>query len=192
MGVHARAQQVDVTVGGGSLFSSGGTYNGGALPGEGGGTFLGFSADYLFKRHLGVQAELNWRADQGLYGNQVPYRPAFWDVNAIYVRRFSRLLALEAVGGGGEEIVRFYSGTFNCDVSGNCTNYVSNHHYMADVGAGLRVYLFRNFFFRPEMRLYIVPGNNNSGTATTYPGFSSNYPIRYGASIGYTFGGSKY
>lgn len=187
------AQQVDVAFGGGSLFSSGGTYNGGALPSLSGGTLLGASGDYLFLKHkFGVQGEANWRFDQGLYANQIPYRPLFWDFNAIYVRPFGSRLAAEFLGGGGAESVRFYSGTYNCDVSGNCTNYVSNNHFMADAGAGLRLYVFHRLFIRPEVRLYIVPNNNNGGTATTtHPGFSSQYPIRYGAFLGYTFGGNR-
>lgn len=192
MGAQVRAQKADIAVGGGSLFSSGGTYNGGLLPSESGGTFLGVSGDYLFKGHLGVQGEVFWRVSQGLYGGAIPYRPVFWDFNAIYSRRFNRAIGFEALGGVGAETVRFYSGAYNCDAYGNCTNYISNNHFMADGGAGLRLYMFHNFFVRPEVRVYIIPNNKNPGSSSSYPGFSSNYPVRYGASLGYTFGGSKY
>ena len=76
--------------GGGSLSAPGSSFSGGALlPGEGGGAFVGFNGDVLFKGNLGVQAEVNWKGSQGLYGGQVPYRPLFYDFNAIYARRFS-------------------------------------------------------------------------------------------------------
>jgi hypothetical protein len=52
---------------------------------------------------------------------------------------------------------------------------------MGDFGAGIKFYPKGGFFVRPEARLYLV--NNNT---TDY---SSSYVTRFGASIGYTFGG---
>ncbi|HKI25291.1 MAG TPA: hypothetical protein VKA07_03145 [Candidatus Sulfotelmatobacter sp.] len=179
----AFAQQVDVAFGGGSLASSGTNFNGGQIqPTESGGAFVGFSGDVLFHGNLGVQGEVNWRGNQGSYGGLYPYRPIFWDFNAIYARRFSKFLGAEALGGIGGESIRFYSGAVNCDQFGNCTNYVSSNHFLADIGAGIRLYPYGSFFVRPEVRMYLV--NNNQE-------FSSNFPVRYGVSIGYTFGGSK-
>jgi len=179
----ACAQQIDVAFGGGSLSSSGNSVSGGTfLPAEGGGAFVGFNGDVLFKGNLGVQAEVNWKASQGLYGGQIPYRPLFYDVNAIYARRFSKYFGAEALAGIGAESIRFYQGSYNCDIYGNCSNYVSSTHFMGDFGGGIRFYPYGNFFVRPEMRLYLV--NNNVE-------FSSGHPVRYGVSIGYSFGGSK-
>lgn len=183
MAGHALAQQVDVAFGGGSLGAPGDSFNGGNLqPTEGGGAFIGFSGDVLFHGNLGVQGEVNWRGNQGSYGGFLPYRPIFWDFNAIYARRFSKYFGAEALGGIGGESIRFYQGAVNCDEFGNCTNYVSSNHFMADFGGGIRLYPYGNFFVRPEVRLYLV--NNNQE-------FSSNFPVRYGVSIGYTFGGAK-
>jgi hypothetical protein len=53
---------------------------------------------------------------------------------------------------------------------------------MGDVGGGLKFYVYRSFFVRPEMRLYLIHNNVE---------FVSSRAFRYGASIGYTFGGSK-
>jgi len=174
------AQQIDLAFGGGSLASSGNSLNL-ATPSEGGGAFVGFNGDALFWHHMGVQGEVNWRASQGLYGGQIPDRPLFWDFNAIYFRRFSKTVGAEALAGIGGESIRFYSGTSNCDIYGNCTNYVSSNHFMGDVGGGLRFYVYRNLFVRPELRLYLVHNNAE---------FSSSYPVHYGMSVGYTFGGS--
>lgn len=177
------AQKVDIAIAGGSIFSSGNSFSSlGLVPSEGGGTFLGFNADVLIKGHLGVQGEVNWKAHQGLYAGQFPYRPVFWDFNAIYARRFTPRVGAEVLGGIGGESVRFYEGTYNCSFYGNCSNYVSSNHFMADVGGGIRLYAFRGLFVRPEMRLYLVHNNVE---------FSSAFPLRYGASVGYSFGGRK-
>src|ERR1700684_408355 len=58
----ARAQQIDVAFAGGSLNSPGNSFSGGTfLPAEGGGAFVGFNGDVLFKPfwkgNVGVQAE---------------------------------------------------------------------------------------------------------------------------------------
>jgi hypothetical protein len=53
---------------------------------------------------------------------------------------------------------------------------------MADFGGGLKIYAYKSLFVRPEMRLYLI--NNNVE-------FVSGHAFRYGASIGYTFGGAK-
>jgi hypothetical protein len=177
----AWAQQVDAAFAGGSLLSSSNSFNSfGLTPAEGGGAFVGFNGDVLFKGNLGVQAEVNWRASQGLYAGQFPYRPVFWDFNAIYARRFNRQFGAEVLGGIGGESIRFYQGQYNCDYYGNCTNYVSSNHFMADVGGGIRAYVWRNAFVRPEARLYLIHNNVE---------FSSGHPFRFGVSIGYTFGG---
>src|SRR5579864_2763544 len=180
----AWAQQVDVGFAAGSLASPG---NGSFLPAEGGGAFVGFNGDVLFKPlfkgNVGVQAEVNWKGSQGMYAGQVPYRPLFYDFNAIYAKRFSKYFGAEALAGIGGESIRFYSNIYNnCDIYGNCTNYVSSNHFMGDFGGGVRFYPYGNFFVRPEMRLYLI--NNNVE-------FSSSHLVRYGVSIGYAFGGSK-
>lgn len=185
--VMAHAQQVDVAFAGGSLSSPGNSSSGGFLPAEGGGAFVGFNGDVLFKPlfggNLGVQAELNWKGSQGLYGGQIPYRPLFYDFNAMYARRFNKHFGAEALAGIGGESIRFYSNSYNnCDFYGDCTNYESSNHFVGDFGAGVRFYPYGNFFVRPEVRLYLI--NNNVE-------FSSSHPLLYGVSIGYAFGGSK-
>jgi len=50
---------------------------------------------------------------------------------------------------------------------------------MGDFGGGIRAYFWHGAFIRPEVRVYLI--NNNAE-------FSSNYAVRYGASLGYSFG----
>jgi hypothetical protein len=180
----ACAQQIDVAFGGGSTSASGSTFSSANFaPSLSGGNYAGFSGDVLIKRNFGVQGEVAWRTSQASYGGQLPYRPIFWDFNGIYARRFTKFVGAEALAGIGAESVRFYEGAYNnCDIYGNCTNYVSSTHFMGDFGGGIRLYPYGNFFVRPEMRLYLI--NNNVE-------FSSGHAVRYGVSIGYTFGGSK-
>jgi len=177
------AQQVDAAFAGGTIVSPAVSFNSlGIVPSERGGTYVGFNGDVLIKGHLGVQGEVNWRASQGIYGGEFPFRPLFWDFNGIYARRFSPRIGAEVLAGIGGTSIRFYQGSYNCDYYGNCTNYVSSNHFMADVGGGLRLYVFHNFFVRPEARLYMIHNNVE---------FSSGFPVRVGASIGYTFGGGN-
>jgi hypothetical protein len=179
------AQQLDVAFAGSSIASSSGSFVGNPatyVPSEKGGAYLGFNGDVLFHGNLGVQAEVNWRASQGDYaGLGVGFRPVFYDFNAIYAKRFSKRVGAEILGGIGGESIRLYNGQGNCDAYGNCSSYVSNNHFLVDFGGGVRLYAWHNLFVRPEMRLYIVHNNQE---------FSSNYQVRYGASLGYTFGGS--
>src|SRR5579864_5774498 len=131
----ANTQQVDVAFGGGSLSSAGSSFNlGNFVPSEAGGTFVGFSGNVLIKGDLGAEGEVFWRASQNLYAGQIPDRPVFWDFSAIYAPRFNRFLGAEVLAGIGAESVRFYSGNYNCDIYGNCSNYVSSNHFMGDVG----------------------------------------------------------
>lgn len=184
------AQEVDLAFGVGSLLSSGNSVSNGIFsPAEGGGAYVGFNGDVLFKSfwdgNVGIQAEVNWRASQGLYAGQVPDRPVFYDFNAIYARRFTKRIGAEALAGIGASSVRFYQTNFNSYNNCGyyyygCNNYASSSHFMGDFGGGVRFYPYRNFFVRPEMRLYLVHNNQE---------FSSSHLIHYGVSIGYAFGG---
>lgn len=176
-------QQIDVAFGGGSLVApTTSTSFSGASESLNGGAYVGFGGDVLVKRNLGVEAEVFWRASQGSYGGLYPYRPLFWAFNGIYAPRFNKRIGAEVVAGIGGESVRFYQGASNCDIYGNCSNYLSSNHFMADFGGGLKLYVYKSMFVRPEMRIYLV--NNNVE-------FISGRAVRYGASIGYTFGGTK-
>ncbi len=146
-----------------------------------GGAYMVFSGDYLFfHKTMGVQGEFVRRYKQGLdVVNDLPDRPMFWDVNAIWTKKFFRhFFTAELEGGAGEEIARFY--TSGCG-SSNC--YTDKNHFMLDGGAGIKIYplnlfIVRHIFLRPEGRIYWVHNNQE---------FSSARAIRYGASIGYTF-----
>lgn len=177
----ASAQQIDAAFGFSSLSSaSGKTSNGLFFPTVGGGAYPGFSADFLLRHRLGLEGEVFWRASQNLYGGFQPYRPIFYSFNAIWAPKLAKPLTAELLAGVGGESLRFYTPVGNCGFFSGCTNYVSSNHFMGNFGAGVRAYFWRNAFIRPEARVYLI--NNNVE-------FSSNYAIRYGVSLGYSFGG---
>lgn len=146
----------------------------------GGGAYIGFSGDYILWHHLGVEGEVNWRASQALYGGYQPFRPIFYDFNAIYAPPLGKHAQLELLGGIGGLSTRFYTQTYTCNYFYySCTNYYSSNHFMGDVGAAVRVYVTHSIFVRPEFREYFVHDNVE---------FSSGHATRAGVTIGYSFG----
>jgi hypothetical protein len=115
-----------------------------------GGTFLAFSGDALIHKNLGFQGEVAWRASKTNYAGVLPYRPLFWDFNAIYAPRWNRFIGAEVMAGIGAESSRFYTGQGNCSYFGGCTNYQSISHFMGDFGGGIRLYPVGNFLSAPR------------------------------------------
>ena len=141
-----------------------------------GGAYPSFSGDVLIYKRIGFQGELGWKGSRRVYpGPDIPYRPLFWDFNAIYVPKLAPQAYLELLGGIGAQSTRFYIGQ-TCGAF-SCSNYQSSNHFMGHFGVGLKLYATHNFFVRPEAHLYLV--NNNLE-------FSSPRAVRYGISIGYT------
>ena len=142
-----------------------------------GGLFPSISGDVLFMHHhqLGVQGEVAWRASQGLYAGQLPYRPILFDFNGIWAPRLGKKAQGELMAGFGGETLRFY-GQINCTFVG-CTNYVSSEHLTGHIGAGIRLYVWHNVFIRPEAHYYAIHNNNE---------FPSSNANRFAVSIGYS------
>ena len=178
----AHSQQIDVTVGASAVVSSKTTTASQSYtpPAEKSGTYPSVSVGYLFKNHLGVNAEISLRAKQGLYNGYQFYRPVFYDVNGVFAPRLGENANVEVMAGIGGERLLFYNKFAGCNpVYPVCLTYVSSNHLLGHVGGGLRYYFWRNFFIRPEAHLYLIHKNVE---------FSSGYVGRMGASIGYSFG----
>lgn len=176
----ACAQQIDVAVGGSSIFAPSASQAFGDHEPQSldAGIYPSFSADYLFFRgRIGVQGEFAWRWNNGTYLPgyiNLPYKPIFYDFNAIYVSKpIHRRFAIEVLGGAGVQNTRFYLEGCNGSTCFGTTN-----HFMVDFGGGIKYYAWRHFFVRPEGRFFLVRKNTE---------FSSDHAVRYGASIGYTF-----
>lgn len=144
-----------------------------------GGIYPSLSGDFLLRKHIGVMGEISWRGSQGLYDAYQPYRPIFWDFNGLYLRDLNRRVAAEVSAGVGAESTRFYGNFYNCNYFNGCTNYQTSTHFMGQFGAGLKLYARGGLFVRPEVHFYLVKNNVE---------YTSSRVLRYGASIGYTFG----
>jgi hypothetical protein len=176
------AQQIDLAVGAGtvsapSASSASGNYTNQSI---GGGLYPAIGGDFVLFKHFGVNGEIAWRASKAEYLGYQPYRPVFYDFNAAWLPSVSKRVQAEVLAGIGGESVRFYGYT-SCSYYTGCTNYTSSNHFMGHFGGGLRYYIKGNLFIRPEAHVYLVHNNNE---------FSSGFAVRYGASIGYSLGGS--
>lgn len=147
----------------------------------GGGAFVGFSGDFLFIKHFGVGGEVHWRAQRNLSQGFLPFRPIFYDFNAVYAPPLGKRAAAELQGGIGGESVRFYSGTLTCSFF-SCTDFTSTNHLLGDVGGGIKLYVFHHVFLRPEARFYFIRNNFE---------FSGSHATRLGVSLGYTLSGPE-
>ena len=177
----ARAQQIDFTVGGSTLFSSKSnsasqTY---LAPPEKGGTYPSASAEVVFKNHFGFNVEGSFRYKQGLYNAYQRFRPILYDANGVFAPRFSDRFSGDFMAGVGGESLIFYNQFANCS-SPACPTSVSSNHLLFHAGGGLRYYFWGHFFARPEAHYYFVLNNSE---------FHSDSFLRLGASIGYSFGG---
>src|SRR5579871_1659259 len=81
------------------------------------GLFGTFGADFMWKPHFGFGGEYSWRVRQGSFAPQedVTYRPAFYDFNAIWhpIARGSRVVP-EIQGGIGGANIKFYETQTGC------------------------------------------------------------------------------
>ena len=135
-------------------------------------------ADVILFKNIGFGGEFAWKGGRGTYQGVQPYRPFFYDFNAIYALKLADRTYMEFLAGLGSESTRYYQPFQTCDFY-TCKNYVTINHFMGHFGVGLKLYPARNFFVRPEAHLYLVHDNQE---------FSSGRAVRYGISIGYTFG----
>jgi hypothetical protein len=141
-----------------------------------GGAYTTLSGDFLFHKGLGVGMAASFRSHQNVDIFQQPYRPFFYDFNAVYAHDLGKRIQPELQGGIGIESVRFYTPVFTCGFTG-CTNFDSSNHFMTHVGGGLKFYVTERFFIRPEAHFYFVRNNLE---------FSGPHVQRFGISVGYS------
>ena len=142
LGSPAHAQQFDLYAGISTVTGPESTPN---LQTIGGGAYPTFGMDFLFYHNLGVGFNAAFRASQNLYQGQLPFRPFFYDVDAVYAPPLGKRAQLELSAGIGAESVRFYTPTFQCSFTG-CTNFVSSNHFLGQFGAAIRLYVTPKIF----------------------------------------------
>jgi hypothetical protein len=143
-----------------------------------GGVYPSFAADFILWRDFGFNGEVAWRATRATYPDPdlTPYRPIFYDFNAVFVHKTGRV-GFVGMGGIGAESVRFYP-QVACDSSfQQC--FVSSNHLLGHVGGALRFYVTKSVYLAPEAHVYFVHNNVE---------FTAARATRYGLNIGYTFG----
>lgn len=177
----ARAQQIDLAVGGNTLWSPKNTTAsvGFLPPPEKGGTYPSVSLQYMLRKRIGVNAEGTFRYHEGLYNAFQPYRPILYDVNAVYAPPLARKATGDFMAGIGLESLLFYNSADVCGIpTGGCRAFINSNHFMLHFGAGIRYQLWQRFFVRPEAHWYVIRNNFE---------FHSDNVFRVGASLGYTF-----
>jgi hypothetical protein len=184
----ASAQQVDVAVGGNTLFST--RNNTASLaylpPPERGGVYPSASFDRIFKNGFGYSGEFTFRYKQALYNDYQKYRPVLYDVNAVFAPKFNpfptriskRTRTIFMAGAGGQTVL-YYNPYGGCIYSSGCSTHLNSNHFLVHVSGEFNYRVWRNFFVRPEAHYYYIIHNTDD--------FHSNSVLRLGASVGYTF-----
>src|SRR5438270_2075014 len=144
LGSPAVAQQFDLSAGVSGLTAPSSTAD---LQTIGGGAYPTFGLDFLFFHNLGVGFNAAFRAKENLYQGQLPFRPFFYDVDAVYAPPLGKRAQLEFSAGIGAESVRFYTPQFQCSFTG-CTNFVSSNHFLGQFGAAIRLYVTPRILYR--------------------------------------------
>lgn len=186
------AQETDIAVGAGTLFS---TYNRTssqvyAPPGEKSGLYpsisylrtlesrFSFQDRLSFENHIGFDAEVAVLFRRGLYNGVQEYRPVLYDFNAVLQGRFNKSTVGDFMIGAGGERLLFYRQTGACSSPTGCQFLFNSSHFLIDVGADVRYTAWKHMFIRPEAHYYRIINNYQ---------FHSGNVLRLGASIGWTF-----
>jgi hypothetical protein len=158
--------------------------NGNVFPSLSGGLYPSFSGFFILKHHIGFGGEVAWRASRAIYTAggpggffQAPYRPIFYDFDAVYGSKFGKKFGGDLMAGIGGEDLRFYTPYYTCGFT-SCTNYQSSNHFAGHFGADIRYYFWGNAFIRPEVHYYVVHNNVE---------FNGANVSRFAISIGYSF-----
>jgi outer membrane protein with beta-barrel domain len=183
----AQAQKIDIAFGVSTTIAPSASFVGGSetAPSLSGGAFPGVSGDVLFWHNLGVGGEVFWRGSSANcseaicgFDSGITYRPVLYNFNAVYSPKIAPHAYLELVGGLGALDTHYSECTLSGASCGGSQLISSSNHFDVDLGGGVKLYVHKGFFVRPEARFYWI--NNNTD-------YSSNHAGRVGASIGYTF-----
>src|SRR5882672_8414151 len=102
------AQQADIAFGVSTTLSS--SYNNSSqsypLQSAKGGAYAGVSADVIFKHRIGFGGNVSWKASQGIYDGYQPYRPIYYDFDAVFQPRLGKKIGADLQAGIGGESIR--------------------------------------------------------------------------------------
>ncbi len=150
-----------------------------------GGLFGTIGVDFLFRRHMGVNAEYSSRFSQATYlpGDSLNMRPMFYDLNFLWKPFGTRISPVLEGGVGAAKIsLRFTqpsSATGITSTSGFSAG-SDTSHFQLHGAFGLRIYVRGHIFAKPELHLRYARHLTDE--------FGRNLVIQYTFSVGYTFG----
>lgn len=150
-----------------------------------GGFFKTFGADFIFFHNLGVGIETSSLNGRSPYAG-LEYHPAFYDVNAVYEPgAFGRRFEPEIQGGYGEAVLDFYNTLQICFKLPQGCGAANGEAFSVNDGevhfsGGLRIYVYRGLFVRPQVDVRRVSNNFSSY-------FGSSWIPEYTVGIGYAF-----
>jgi hypothetical protein len=184
----AHAQQVDVVVGGSTLFSTQNSNDSLTYlpPPERGGVYPSAGFDRILKNHFGYSAEFAFRDKEASYNDYQRYRPVLYDANIVFAPQLSwypariakRTSTILMAGVGGERVLYYYPYRA-CGYASGCSTHLDSNHFLFHMSAGINYRVWRHFFVRPEAHYYRIFNNTSD--------FHSDNVLRLGASFGYTF-----
>lgn len=151
-----------------------------------GGFFGTIGGDFLFfhSDKIGIGAEYSFRKDKGPYAGLL-YQPKFFDVNAVYqpltiAHRFTPEIQL---GAGKASLATYYTLASCYKLPQGCAGpnaqISSVNPFQAHIGAGLRVYVWKGIFVRPQVDIRWVQDD-----FSYY--FGSSWVKQYSFAVGYT------
>jgi hypothetical protein len=147
-----------------------------------GGFFDTIGADFIFYHKLGVGAEMSFRNSKGPYAG-LQYRPTFYDVNAVYqpVVSSRRLVPDIQAGLGRANLSFYYTPQFCLTFQEGCRSATAEvnsvTHLELHFAGGLRYYIYKGLFVRPQVDLRWVH---------KFSYFGSSLVPEYTVAVGYT------
>lgn len=148
-----------------------------------GGAFGILGGGVMLTSGFGAGAEVALHFTQKDYAG-LGSRPIFYDFNGIWTptlpKRILRIIQPEFQAGFGGLNLRFYGGSqYYSYTTGSYTNFLgSSNHFQLHAGAGLRLYIKRHVFLRPQLDYHYVKNLSE---------FSSNSVPQFSLVIGYSF-----
>lgn len=145
------------------------------------GAFLDLGTTVLFTKHVGVGADVNWRASHGNYAGLL-YKPVFYNFDGVWEPVSTKRFEPEIHAGLGGMHIGYSFNQTQCDQFAGCSTFSqsveTSSHFQVHAAAALRIYLNDHVFVRPAVDVHYV---NN------FFQFGSDWVPEYSVGLGYSF-----
>jgi hypothetical protein len=146
------------------------------------GLFPDLGASLMVTQHVGLGADVSWRASKGAYTGFL-YRPIFYTFDGIYQPVNKKHFAPELRAGIGGMSLRYSYSQQSCNPLTGCStedqSVASGNHFQFHYGAAVRFNVTDHIFLRPAFDGHYVQNLFQ---------FGSNWVPQYSLGIGYSFG----